>query len=146
MVKIVRWVPSKHAVKALDDKLVSHNESAMWVFDLDQTYRPSSRLIKGKVLLRYKLDQTATINLTTRNHIDFESEEFHGERSHPRHIIVKSNEPGAYGIGRTRQVFTTLHVEKVEYASRREVAKALGIKVNETNILNSHEPPGGWKE
>ena len=39
-------------------------------------------------------------------------------------MIIKSNEKGAYGIGRMRQGCTNMHV-KARFATKKEVAKAL---------------------
>jgi hypothetical protein len=139
MARFFRWVPKEHAAKAIELGLVSHNASALWIFDLTGTYRPSADISRNAYLLAYDLDDTATINVSTRDHIDFESSDFRGEARHPAHVIVKANEPGAYGLGKMRQGLTNLHAT-TGYATRKEVAKALGIQ--EREVDNSYKPPG----
>jgi len=92
-------------------------------------------------LIAYDLDDTATENVRTVQHIDFESDTFQDEAAHPNAIIVKNNEPGAYGLGKTRQKITNLHVTAINYATKKEVAKALGRSELE---VDSYKPPGGW--
>src|SRR4051794_38736009 len=137
MTLFARWVPKEYAEAAIEAGLVSHNNSAMWVFELSQTYRPGSRIIKGSCLIVYELDDTATHNVKTVLHMDFESRNFKGEGKHPNHIIVKNNEPGAYGLGKLRQNYTNYHTT-TRYATRREVARALGLKVRE---VDAYKPP-----
>ena len=73
--------------------------------------------------------------------MDFENPEFGGENKHPWMIIVKNNEPGAYGIGRYRQATTNFHT-KSRYATKKEVAKALGV--SEMEVGDAYRPAGGW--
>jgi hypothetical protein len=141
MLSLFRWVPKEYAESAKESNLMSHHGSAMWVFDLKQAYRPGAAISRNAILLAYDLDDTAEINITTRQHINFESQDFDGEAAHPAHVIVKANEPGAYGIGRQRQGATKFHT-KVRYATKKEVAKALGLK--EIEVADGYKPPGGW--
>ena len=141
MGRFVRWVPKEHAPKAIELGLLSHNKSAMWIFDLSKPYRPGRGIYQNALLLAYDLDKTATDNIEGREHIDYESEEFEGEGKHPMKVIVKNNEVGAYGIGRQRQGVTNLHT-RTSYATKKEVAKALGLK--EIEVSNSYRPPTGW--
>jgi hypothetical protein len=135
-----RWAPSEHAEKAIENGLVSHNGSAMWIFSLASVYRPGAAISKDACLIAYDLDAIATNNVQSVEHIDFEAENFTGENGHPRQIIVKNNEPGAYGIGRGRQAATNHHA-KTRYATKKEVARALGLKEIETAV-GTHKPPG----
>lgn len=141
MVSLFRWVPKQYAETAKEANLMSHHGSAMWVFDLAKSYRPGTAISQGGILLAYDLDATATLNIEGRDHIDFEDEAFGGEAAHPTQVIIKSNEPGAYGIGRQRQGATRFHT-KVRYATKREVAKALKLK--EIEVADGYKPPGGW--
>lgn len=141
--RFYRWVPKQHADDAIEKGLVSHgNRIALWVFAMDGDYRPSMGK-RGNLLIYYELDDKATRNITERELIDFESEEFRGEAQHDREIITKSNEPGAYGIGKFRQGLTNKHVTSKGYATKKEVAKALGLK--EREVGDAYTPRGGWK-
>lgn len=142
MPPFVRWVPKQFAAQAIQGGLVSHNGSAMWIFDLAQEYRPGSGVTHGAVLVAYDLDKVAVTNVTTRGHIDFEDEAFGGEAAHPDEIIVKHNERGAYGLGRRRQAITNMHTT-ARYATKKEVAKAL--KLNEKEVDEKYKPDGGWR-
>jgi len=141
MWSLFRWVPKQRALAAVEEKLMSHHGSAMWVFDLKQSYRPGSAISANAWLVAYDFDQTAEINIKTRQHIDFESEGFRGEAHHPADIIVKENEQGAYGIGRMRQGITKMHVT-ARFATKKEVAKALGL--NEKEVADGYRPGRTW--
>lgn len=141
MARFYRWVPMAHAQTARANGLVSHNGSAMWIFSLGQAYRPGAGISRGSCLLAFDLDEVATLNVTTREHIDFEDDRFDGEGRHPRQIIVKHNEPGAYGLGTMRQRYTNFHTT-TGFATKREVASALGL--NEREVSDNYRPPGGW--
>ena len=141
MPPFVRWVPREFAATAIAQGLVSHNTSAMWIFDLAQAYRPGSAISRNAILIAYDLDQTAVQNVTTHEHVDFEDPEFGGEAGHPREVIVKSNEVGAYGLGKLRQTVTNLHAT-TWYATRREAARALGL--SEMEVTDANRPATGW--
>ena len=141
MWSLFRWIPKEHAPTAVGKKLMSHNGSAMWVFDLKQSYRPGQAISSNAWLVAYDLDQTAETNIKTRQHIDFESEGFGGEAAHPAHVIIKENEKGAYGIGRMRQGCTNFHVT-ARFATKKEVAKALGLK--EMEVAEGYRPGSTW--
>ncbi|MBV6868202.1 hypothetical protein ACDJ03_00735 [Xanthomonas axonopodis pv. nakataecorchori] len=145
MARFFRWVPRKYASNAIDFGLTSHNGSAMWIFGMGQgqTYRPGQAIYKGAYLIAYTLDEVATNNITTSYLINFESAEFEGEAAHPSHVIIKSNEPGALGIGKMRQrnTNTKTHV-KTSYATKSEVAKAL--EKSELEVSVEFKPPTGW--
>ena len=139
MGRFFRWVPKQHAASAINSGLISHNTSALWIFEMGGGYRPS--MTHNAYLIAYDLDDTATENVRTVQHIDFESDTFQGEAAHPNAIIVKNNESGAYGLGKTRQKITNLHVTAIKYATKKEAAKALGRSELE---VDSYKPPGGW--
>lgn len=128
-----RWVPREYAEAALRERLLSHNGSAMWVFDLTKPYRPGRNITRNAYLIAYDVDDLARSYIEEKGHISFESDEFEGEGKHPRLIIVKNNEEGAYGLGRMRQGATNPHVKKTRLATKKEVAKALGLSVLEVS-------------
>lgn len=138
--RFVRWVPREHAAASLQAGLVSHNTSAMWIFDLTQAYRPGAAIARGSYLLAYTVDDTASINIQTREHLDFEDPGFGGEAQHPTKVIVKNNETGAYGLGKIRQKLTNMHCVTT-YARKAEVASALELNIRE---VEAYKPPGGW--
>lgn len=135
-----RWVPKAHAQDAIRAKLLSHSGSATWIFDATQPYRPG--VLHGAVLIAFELDSIATQNVTTREHMNFEDDGFHGEAAHPRNIIVKDNERGAYGLGRMRQAITNPHVT-ARYATKSEVAKVLNVREIDDRV-DKHKPDVGW--
>lgn len=141
MVRYYRWVPRQYAPVAVGSGLVSHNESAMWIFNLTGTYRPSNNISHGAILIAYDLSDFASVNITTRELIDFEAANFEGEGAHPRAVIVKNNEPGAFGLGKMRQKITNFHAT-TRYAKKTEVAKALGLKLIE--VSDNYRPASGW--
>jgi len=58
--------------------------------------------------------------------IRFPGAAFLGEAQHPDGVIVKTNEPGAYGIGRNALRGLNGCISETRLANPREVAKALG--------------------
>lgn len=139
--RFFRWVPKQHAVASVGAGLLPHNKSAMWIFDLSKTYRPGNAISRGGVLIVFSMDDTATRNVREHAQIDFEDAAFGGEAAHPNLNIVKSNEPGAYGLGRQRQAVTNLHTT-TSYATKKEVAKALGLNIRE--VVDAYKPYAGW--
>ncbi len=153
MPTLFRWVPSQYAEKAKDaGNLLAHNGGALWVFDINKSYRPGETITHGAVLIAYDLDDHAWINITTRDHQDFEKGGWLGETKHPRQIIVKSNEPGAYGIGWMRSANTFPHLKAVRYATLDETGKAIGLSATEIKMqrtdtkakIHKYKPTGGW--
>ncbi|MEM5421991.1 hypothetical protein [Paraburkholderia ferrariae] len=138
---LFRWIPKQHAATAVEEKLMSHNGSALWVFDLEQSYRPGRAISGNAWLVAYDLDRTAESNIKTRQHIDFESAGFRGEAAHPADVIIKENEKGAYGIGRMRQSTTKFHVT-ARFATKNEVASALGLDKKE--VTDGYRPGRTW--
>ena len=141
MGKFFRWIPSQHAVAALRDGMVSHNQSALWVFESTGTYKPGNNITRGAYLLAYEVTDTATTNIKTVKTINFLDVNYVGESDHPLFNIVKDNEPGAYGIGRHRQKTTNLHAT-TRYARKSEVAWALGL--NEREVGVAYRPEKAW--
>ncbi len=139
--RFVRWVPKQHEEAAIRGGLLSHNKSAMWIFDLSQAYRPGNNISRGAILIAFTVDKTAHDNIKNGTTIDFENSSFGGEAAHPNAVIIKKNEPGAYGLGRQRQGVTNLHCT-TGYATKKEVAKALGL--NEREVADNYKPRTGW--
>ena len=104
-------------------------------------YRPGAGS-RGSVLVYYDLDATAEKNIKDKTkQINFEDERFQGKAGHPRLVIVKNNEPGAYGQGKLRQMITNMHLTAKGYATKKEVAKALGLTEME---VEAYKPGAGW--
>jgi hypothetical protein len=105
------------------------SNKAFWVFKETSDYKPASNIVNDRVLVAFDFGAMAeTVIELPENHIDFESEEFLGEAKHPTMVIVKNNEPGAYGIGALIRGFLT--VTTIRLATPAEVNKALGFKAN----------------
>ena len=137
-----RWVPKTAASDAIKRGLRSHNDSALWIFRLGTNFhQPRRGVSKDRVLIAYELDAKTAASLDS-GIIDFESPDFKGESAHPRLNIVKSNEPGVYGLGEMRQVMATKGLVSTKYASLDKVAAALGK--NRREITESNKPPTGW--
>lgn len=104
---------------------------AFWVFDLRKPYRPGIGISKGRLLVAFDFGtQLQSVIENKIYYLNFESGEFEGEAKHKDRIIVKNNEPGAYGIG---AFFINLLSPKITLASKAEVAKALGKSDKEIN-------------
>ena len=128
------------------------SRKAFWVFDLDQKYRPSMddpehiliALDYGGDVAKFfaakenqiNFEQTAAISELEREWkalktkfgenegLNGMEKNFHGEAKHPCKVIVKNNEPGAYGIGsQLRAQFPV----KIRTATTSEYLSALGL-------------------
>lgn len=145
MATFYRWVPREHADAAFELGLVSHNNSATWVFrmDIPGFYRPSVSISANAWLLAFDVSDNATANLTSHNQIKSTDPDFTGENDHPFKNIVKDNEKGAIGIGRHRQKTTNLHT-KTRWATKREVAKALNI--SQLSVDEKYRPGKTWPQ
>jgi hypothetical protein len=141
-----RWIPKAFAEAALVRGLTSHNGSAMWVFATggENTYRPGDGITKGAWLLAYDINKRSVYdNILTVRTINFESPAFDGEGKHPLFNILKENERGAVGIGVHRQKTTTLHLHATRFATKKEVATALG-HTSEMNVSDNFRPGKTW--
>ena len=132
MPKYFRWYRSGEDLKKAKNKVLQYTDGgqpsnkAFWVFDMEQTYRPSSRLYSGRVLVYLEFQDDSRIR-DRQNHINFsDPEESAGESGYPNKVLVKENESGAYGIG--KDVLSGLKLKSVRLAEAHEVAKALGHK------------------
>jgi hypothetical protein len=109
-----------------DSKSVE-SRSALWVFRMDLNYRPGTGISSDRTLVKitFKPEGEAIME-DPENHLDFEDEEFDGEAGHPLKIIIKSNEPGARGIGAKILEFLNARIQSIVEASASEIKKAGG--------------------
>jgi hypothetical protein len=102
--------------------------TAYWIFDMSGAWKPSTGISDDRVLVAITFTNAgARIIGDQARWVRFPTPAFRGEARHPSGIIVKSNEPGAYGIG--AEVLKELnngHVKETRLADLREMAKALG--------------------
>ena len=104
------------------------SRKAFWVFKLDSEYKPNRSIQKDRILLVFDFGDRGTrvIEDTADNRIDSATENgFKGETQHPMKVISKQNERGAFGIGASLLEF--LQPARIRLATRKEIAKALGI-------------------
>lgn len=101
---------------------------AYWIFDMADEWKPSAGVSGGeRVLVAITFnEQGRQIIMDQSRWVRFPSPACRGEAQHPSQIIVKDNEPGAYGIG--RDVLKTLNgcIKETRLAGLKEMAKALG--------------------
>jgi hypothetical protein len=105
--------------------------AAYWIFEMSGLYRPSDRISADRILIAITFNHKGQAIIKDQSRwIRFPQPEFQGEAQHPNEIIVKSNEPGAYGIGRSllEALNTTACVNEVRLAGLEEVARAFGKK------------------
>lgn len=136
-----RWIQSDSPdLKAalVDNRLVytgtggRASSKAFWIFRKDKPYRPSSSVVKGRLLVVFELTKRSEALLNDpQNHVDFEVPKFLGEAGYPAKIIVKNNELGAYGIGQAilRQILPSS--PGIKLGTKEDVASALGKNVCE---------------
>ena len=115
------------------------SNKAFFVFDLTKPYRPSSRVVRGRVLVGIELTPDGQGILDRAPRIDFEEPDFDGEAGHPTDVIVKKNEEGALGIGKDVLEQLQNQVKKAWIAEKKEVAKALGLSEIEDQVTNQME-------
>ena len=110
------------------------SNKAFFVFDLTKPYRPSSRVVRGRVLVGIELTPDGQEILDAAKRCDFEDPDFDGEAGHPTEVIVKKNEEGALGIGKDVLEQLQNQVKKAWIADKKEVAKALELKEIEDQV------------
>ncbi|AKJ29129.1 hypothetical protein AAW51_2438 [Caldimonas brevitalea] len=109
----------------LKDGQLEELRTALWVFRMDKNYRPGGGISADRELVKISLTAEGEAILESpENHIDFEDEKFNGEAGHAMQIIVKSNEPGARGIGAGLLEFVNARVVKIEMATDADKRKA----------------------
>ncbi|HEY4252642.1 MAG TPA: hypothetical protein VGM87_15630 [Roseomonas sp.] len=117
------------------------SNKAFWVFSAASAYKPGKNIAGDRFLLKMEFDEAGTqAILLPDNHIYTEDNfnaggaRFLGEAKHPRQVIVKNNEVGAYGIG--AMIRSLLIIQTLAPASKAEVVAALGISSVEMNWTN----------
>jgi hypothetical protein len=108
------------------------SRKAFWVFELASAYRPGRRIIRDRILLAFDFGPRGnTVVKNQENWIHFPSPAFVGETKHPTGVIVKDNEPGAYGIGQV--VFEMLPAVAIRLATKPEIARSLDLRLVEVD-------------
>jgi hypothetical protein len=110
------------------------SNKAFFVFDLTRPYRPSSRVVSGRVLVGIELTPAGQRILDAAKRCDFEDPDFDGEAGHPTEVIVKKNEEGALGIGKDVLAQLQTKMKKAWIAEKKEVAKALELREIEDQV------------
>jgi hypothetical protein len=101
--------------------------TAYWIFDMSDRWKPSAGISGDRVLVAITFtDRGRQIITDQAKWIRFPGAAFHGEAQHPNGIIVKSNEPGAYGIGQAVLRDLNTCIRETRLADLKELAKALG--------------------
>jgi hypothetical protein len=134
-----RWIKKGSAdlAAAKNKRLLYTNhgdpsDKCFWVFEKGARYEAGSRLRRDRVLVAFDFgDMGEEVIKNRENWIDFEDANFEGEAEHPRQIIVKSNEPGAYGVG--ADILGHLYVKEARLATQKEVAKSLNLNEKEVS-------------
>jgi hypothetical protein len=107
---------------------------AYWIFDMSK-YMPSAGVHGDRVLIAITFDASGETMLADDSKwIRFPGAEFKGEAQHADHIIVKSNEPGAYGVGASMLVELNKRIREIRLANRQELSKALGRAVPQSQV------------
>jgi len=111
---------------------------AVWVFNLQEAYRPGAGVEKNRVLVAFEFDaEGKDAILNPANWIYSEADNFEGE-ANPAHwyqVIVKRNEIGAYGLGANFKAH--VQVLNARLANKAEFADALGL--NELEIKEKYK-------
>jgi hypothetical protein len=142
MASYYRWIKADSAdlPAIINKKKLQYTDNgrasnkAFFVFDLRKKYRPSSGVVRGRVLVGIELTPDGQEILDDAPRIDFEEPNFDGEAGHPTDVIVKKNEEGALGIGKDVLEQLQNEVKKAWIADKKEVAKALELKEIEDQV------------
>jgi hypothetical protein len=101
--------------------------TAYWIFDMSGAWKPSASISDERALVAITFtDWGQKIIADQSKWIKFPTAAFRGEAQHPNGIIVKTNEPGAYGIGQAVLKELNGCVKDTRLADVKEMAKALG--------------------
>lgn len=107
-------------------QLSASPRTAYWIFDMSEQWKPSAGVSGDRVLVAITFaDRGQQIIADQSKWIRFPGSAFLGEAQHPNGIIVKTNEPGAYGIGQTVLRELNGWIRETRLANLKEVAKAL---------------------
>jgi hypothetical protein len=126
-----RWIargPDLVQARAKVLQVSAAPRTAYWIFDMSGAWKPSTGISGDRVLVAMTFTNPGGLIVGDQTRwVRFPTPAFRGEAQHPSGIIVKSNEPGAYGIG--CDVLKELNngcVRETRLADLREMAKALG--------------------
>src|SRR3954469_6802478 len=129
MATYLRWIaigPDLQAAKSRKLRNSRGANTALWIFTLGK-WSPSAAVAKDRVLVAIKFTSKGEALLRDEvKWIRFPGASFKGEAKHPDGIIVKSNEPGAYGIGRELLKELNSCIAGTRVATEQELARALG--------------------
>jgi hypothetical protein len=108
--------------------------TAYWIFDLSN-YIPSGTVQGERVLVAIVFNSSGEAIIADQSRwVRFPGTAFRGEAQHPDRIIVKSNEPGAFGVGQLLLQELNRSVREVRLANREELAGALGRRVPQSQV------------
>lgn len=152
MTLFFRWIKktSPDCQAARNGKLVYSNDGrpsnkACWLFEQGAKYQPGASIRHERVLVAFDFGAAGdSVIKNSENHIDFESSAFKGEAKHPDKVIIKSNEPGAYGVG--GMIVGLIGVVSVRLATKKEVAASLGLSEREVEAPSWPKPPAAAKK
>jgi len=135
-----RWIAPGPDLQAARSKLLqvaAAPRTACWIFQLGDrmlgAYMPNQ--YRDRPLVAFRFDPAGETILNDQSKwIRFPGPAFRGEAQHPDGIIVKSNEPGAYGVGQLVLQELNRHVMDARLASRQEMSKVLGRAVPQSQV------------
>jgi len=130
MTTYFRWFargPDLQAIKHKRLQVFASPRTACWVFDMADRWKPSSGVSRDRVLVAIVFNEKGVALIRDQSKwIRFPGSAFLGDAQHPNAVIVKSNEPGAYGIGHALLGELNACIRDTRLADVREVAKSLG--------------------
>ena len=128
MLKCYRWVKKGSDVQEalLRNLQVPHlSRAAYWVFDINK-YKPSPDISGERDLLVICFNKEGEDIIKNKfKQLNFLEVSPLKESQHQDKIIIKPNEPGAYGIGQNVLKDLKSHIQSVRLASSEDVVKAL---------------------
>lgn len=135
-----RWIatgPDLQAARLRSLQVAAAPRTACWIFQLGDrvlgAYMPNQ--YRDRVLVAFVFDPAGEAILNDQSRwVRFPGPAFRGEAQHPDGIIVKSNEPGAYGVGQLVLQELNRHVRETRLASRQEMSKVLGRAVPRSQV------------
>jgi hypothetical protein len=134
-----RWISKGPDLMAAQRKLLQVSASprhACWIFDMSE-YKPSAGVHGDRVLVAFTFTSAGEDILADESKwINFPGTAFKGEAQHPDGIIVKTNEPGAYGVGCSLLAELNECIKEARLANRKELSKALGGAVPQSEVAN----------
>ena len=132
-----RWIargPDLQAAQRGSLQVSASPRHACWIFDMSN-YKPSSGVHSERVLVAIIFHSSGEAILADQSKwIKFPGAMFKGEAQHPDRIIVKTNEPGAYGLGHLLLQELNKCIKEIRLANRQELAKAFGRAVPQSQV------------